>query len=71
MMALAGGIKLLLTPTRHISFEMIAAKEGIGVYDDLMLTTNLMVGILTLSLLGVVFNHFLQWVERRVISWEN
>jgi ABC-type nitrate/sulfonate/bicarbonate transport system permease component len=68
---LAAGTALLLL----VAAEMIAAKEGIGAmilhYGDLMLTTKLMVGILTLSLLGVVFNHFLQWVERRVIPWKN
>ena len=68
---LAAGTALLLL----VAAEMIAAKEGIGAmilhYGDLMLTTKLMVGILTLSLLGVIFNHFLQWVERRVIPWKN
>lgn len=68
---LAAGTALLLL----VAAEMIAAKEGIGAmilhYGDLMLTTKLMVGILTLSLIGVIFNHFLQWVERRVIPWKN
>ena len=68
---LAAGTALLLL----VAAEMIAAKEGIGAmilhYGDLMLTTKLMVGILTLSLLGFIFNHFLQWLERRVIPWKN
>jgi len=68
---LAAGTALLLL----VAAEMIAAKEGIGAmilhYGDLMLTTKLMVGILTLSLVGVIFNHFLQWVERRMIPWKN
>lgn len=68
---LAAGTALLLL----VAAEMIAAKEGIGAmilhYGDLMLTTKLMVGILTLSLMGIILNHFLQWVERRVIPWKN
>lgn len=68
---LAAGTALLLL----VAAEMIAAKEGIGAmilhYGDLMLTTKLMVGILTLSLVGVIFNHFLQWMERRMIPWKN
>ena len=68
---LSAGIALLLL----VAPEMIAAKEGIGAmilhYGDLMLTTKLMVGILTLSLVGVIFNHFLQWMERRMIPWKN
>ncbi|MDU2063282.1 MAG: ABC transporter permease [Sporomusaceae bacterium] len=68
---LAAGTALLLL----VAAEMIAAKEGIGAmilhYGDLMLTTKLMVGILTLSLMGVILNHFLQWVEKRLIPWKN
>lgn len=68
---LAAGTALLLL----VAAEMIAAKEGIGAmilhYGDLMLTTKLMVGILTLSLMGIVFNHFLQWLEGRIIPWKN
>ena len=52
---------------------MIAAKEGIGAlilhYGDLMLTTKLMVGVLVLSLLGVLFNQLLHWLERRLLPW--
>ena len=57
-----------------VAAEMIAAKEGIGAmilhYGDLMLTTKLMVGVLVLSLLGLVFNRFLEWVERKLIPWK-
>jgi NitT/TauT family transport system permease protein len=67
---LAAGTALLLL----VAAEMIAAKEGIGAmilhYGDLMLTNKLMVGILTLSLFGLVFNRLLEWLERRVISWK-
>lgn len=53
---LASGTSLLLL----IAAEMIAAKEGIGSmilhYGDLMSTTKLMVGVLTLSILGLLFN---------------
>lgn len=68
---LASGTSLLLL----VAAEMIAAKEGIGSmilhYGDLMLTTKLMVGVLTLSLLGVIFNKLLHWLEKRVIPWKN
>jgi ABC-type nitrate/sulfonate/bicarbonate transport system permease component len=67
---MASGTSLLLL----VAAEMIAAKEGIGVmilhYGDLMLTTKLMVGVLTLSLLGVIFNKLLHWLEKWVIPWK-
>jgi len=67
---LAAGTSLLLL----VAAEMIAAKEGIGSmilhYGDLMLTTKLMAGVFILSLLGVIFNHSLQWLESKVISWK-
>ena len=67
---LAAGTSLLLL----VAAEMIAAKEGIGAmilhYGDLMLTTKLMVGVLVLSLLGLVFNRALEWLERRLIPWK-
>lgn len=66
---LAAGTSLLLL----VAAEMIAAKEGLGAmilhYGDLMLTTKLMVGVLTLSGLGLIFNHGLNWLERRLIPW--
>lgn len=67
---LAAGTSLLLL----VAAEMIAAKEGIGAmilhYGDLMLTTKLMVGVLVLSLLGLVFNRILEWTERRLLPWK-
>ena len=67
---LAAGTSLLLL----VAAEMIAAKEGIGAmilhYGDLMLTTKLMVGVLVLSLLGLLFNRILEWLERRLIPWK-
>ncbi len=66
---LAAGSSLLLL----VAAEMIAAKEGIGAlilhYGDLMLTTKLMVGVLVLSLLGVLFNQLLHWLERKLLPW--
>lgn len=66
---LAAGMSLLLL----VSAEMIAATEGIGAmilhYGDLMLTTKLMVGILTLSLLGLIFNRALNLLERLLLPW--
>lgn len=67
---LASGTSLLLL----VAAEMIAAKEGVGAmilhYGDLMLTTKLMVGVMVLSLLGLVFNRILEWFERRLIPWK-
>jgi NitT/TauT family transport system permease protein len=67
---LAAGTSLLLL----VAAEMIAAKEGIGAmvlhYGDLMLTTKLMVGVLVLSLLGLLFNRALEWLERILIPWK-
>ena len=67
---LAAGASLLLL----VAAEMIAAREGIGAlilhYGDLMLTTKLMVGVLSLSLLGVTFNYLLKWLEGMCIPWQ-
>lgn len=68
---LAAGMSLLLL----VSAEMIAAKEGIGSlilhYGDLMLTTKLMVGVLTISILGLIFNRGLDWLEKKLLPWHN
>ena len=40
-------------------------------YGDLMLTTKLMVGVLVFSLLGLMFNKFLEFLERRLIPWKS
>ena len=67
---LAAGTSLLLL----VAAEMIAAKEGIGSiilhYGDLMLTTKLMVGVLALSVLGVLFTNLIGWIEKLVIRWK-
>lgn len=67
---LSAGTSLLLL----VSAEMVAAQEGIGAmvlhYGNLMITTKLMVGVLILSLLGLLFNRVLQWLERRLIPWK-
>lgn len=67
---LAAGMSLLLL----VSAEMIAAKEGIGAlilhYGDLMLTTKLMVGVLILSILGLIFNRGLDWLEKKLLPWQ-
>ncbi|GIP39834.1 ABC transporter permease [Paenibacillus sp. J31TS4] len=67
---LAAGTSLLLL----VAAEMIAAKQGIGSmvlhYGNLMLTTKLMVGVVVLSLLGLLFNRGLQWLENRLLPWK-
>ena len=67
---LGAGISLLLV----VSAELIAADSGLGFLilnaADLLQTEDLMVGLATLSLLGVTFNVGLSWLERRVVRWK-
>lgn len=67
---LAAGTSLLLL----VAAEMIAAREGIGAlilhYGDLMITDKLMAGVIVLSLLGLVFHLFLQWLEKKAVPWK-
>ena len=67
---LAAGTSLLLL----VAAEMIAAQVGIGAlilhYGDLMITDRLMAGVIVLSLLGLVFNLILQFVERKAVPWK-
>ncbi len=67
---LAAGTSLLML----VAAEMIAAREGIGAmilhYGDLMMTTKLMVGVIILSLLGVIFTNSLQLLEKKIIPWK-
>lgn len=52
---------------------MIAAEQGIGAlilhYGDLMITERLMAGVIVLSVLGLIFNLFLQFLERKLVPW--
>ena len=67
---LAAGTSLLLL----VAAEMIAAQVGIGAlilhYGDLMITDRLMAGVIVLSLLCLVFNLILQFLERKAIPWK-
>jgi NitT/TauT family transport system permease protein len=67
---LAAGTSLLLL----VAAEMLAAKEGIGSmilhYGNLMITTKLMVGVVILSLLGLIFTRGLQWLEQKLLPWK-
>jgi NitT/TauT family transport system permease protein len=68
---LAAGTALLLL----VAAEMIGAESGIGFLvlqaGNLMETTKLMVGILVLSLLGVLSHWSLNRLERLVIPWRH
>jgi NitT/TauT family transport system permease protein len=68
---LAAGTALLLL----VAAEMIGADSGIGFLvlqaGNLMETTRLMVGIVVLSLLGVVSHWLLNRLERLVIRWRH
>jgi len=69
-MKLGIGIALLLV----VAAEMVAADAGIGFMiltaADLMETKKLMVGLITLSLLGIFFNWLFQKLERLFIPWK-
>jgi NitT/TauT family transport system permease protein len=66
---LAAGTALLLL----VAAEMIAVESGIGFLvlqsGNLMATTKLMVGIVVLSLLGVLSHWGLGWLERVALPW--
>ena len=68
---LAAGTSLLLL----VAAEMIAAQEGIGAlilhYGDLMITDKLMAGVIVLSVLGLLFHLFLQWLEKKAVPWKD
>jgi NitT/TauT family transport system permease protein len=68
---LGAGTALLLL----VAAEMIGAESGIGFLvlqaGNLMETTKLMVGIVVLSLLGVLSHWALTWLERVVIPWRH
>jgi ABC-type nitrate/sulfonate/bicarbonate transport system permease component len=68
---LGAGTALLLL----VAAEMIAVESGIGFLvlnaGNLMATTKLMVGIVVLSLLGVISHWGLTRLERAVVPWRN
>lgn len=67
---LAAGTSLLML----VAAEMIAAQEGIGAmilhYGDLMMTNKLMVGVIILSLLGILFTKSLELLEKKIVPWK-
>ncbi len=69
-MKLGIGIALLLV----VAAEMVAADAGIGFMiltaADLMQTKRLMVGLILLSLLGILFNWLFQKLENIFIPWK-
>ncbi|OGL18069.1 MAG: ABC transporter permease [Candidatus Rokubacteria bacterium RIFCSPLOWO2_12_FULL_69_21] len=68
---LGAGTALLLL----VAAEMIGAESGIGFLilhaQNIMETTKLMVGIVVLSLLGILSHWFLTWLERAAIPWKH
>ncbi|ADG05824.1 ABC transporter permease [Kyrpidia tusciae] len=65
------GTSLLLL----VAAEMIAAEHGIGAlilkYSNLMMTTRVMVGVVVLSILGLLFNRLLSYLEHKWIPWKH
>jgi len=70
-MKLGIGIALLLV----VAAEMVAADAGIGFLiltaADLMETKKLMVGLITLSFLGIFFNWLFKQLEHLFIPWKH
>ena len=68
---LGAGTALLLL----VAAGMIGAESGIGFLilhaQNIMETTKLMVGIVVLSLLGILSHWFLTWLERVAIPWKH
>jgi NitT/TauT family transport system permease protein len=66
---MAAGYSMLLM----ITAEMIAAEKGIGAmimhYGNMLMTSHLMVGVVILSVLGLLINRSLEWVERKSLPW--
>jgi NitT/TauT family transport system permease protein len=56
-----------------VSAEMIAAKSGLGFFvllaADLLLTSKLFVGLLILSILGILTTKALEYLNRKLIPW--
>ena len=67
---LAAGTSLILL----VSAEMIASEKGLGAmilhYGHLMMTDRLLFGVFILSLLGLLFNRSLVWLERKLLPWK-
>ena len=71
---LPSALPVIFAGLRLVAAEMIAAQEGIGAlilhYGDLMITDRLMAGVIVLSLLGLIFNLGLQWLEHKIVPWK-
>lgn len=67
---LAASTSLLLL----VAAEMIASDKGVGSmilhYGNLMITSNLMAGVIVLSVLGLLFNRGIQWLENKLLPWK-
>ena len=48
--------------------KLLAVLEN---YSKEKFMADLMAGVIVLSLLGLLFNLFLQWLERKAIPWKN
>ncbi|SFU93806.1 ABC transporter permease [Alicyclobacillus macrosporangiidus] len=67
---IGAGLSLLIL----VAAEMIGAQHGIGAmilqYSSLMLTADVLVGVVVLSVLGLVISRGLAWLERRLLPWQ-
>jgi NitT/TauT family transport system permease protein len=57
-----------------IGAEMLAARSGLGYLIQnsqlMMETANMYAGILTMTIIGLLINYMLVWVEKRATSWK-
>lgn len=67
---ISAGYSMLLL----VSAEMIAAEKGVGAmilhYGNMLMTTNMMVGILVLIVMGLALNRLLVWLEIKLLPWK-
>ncbi|MCL6516337.1 ABC transporter permease [Alicyclobacillus sp.] len=67
---IGAGLSLLVL----VAAEMIGAQHGLGAmilqYSSLMLTANVLVGVVVLSALGLLISRGLAWLERRLLPWQ-
>ncbi|MCL6592729.1 MAG: ABC transporter permease [Alicyclobacillus sp.] len=67
---ISAGLSLLIL----VAAEMIGAQHGIGAmilqYSSLMMTANVLVGVVVLCVLGLVISRGLAWLERWLLPWK-
>ncbi len=71
-----GGLRLALGTALIVivAIEFVRAKKGVGFmtyyYWEILSTEKMYAGLVVVMLLGVLLTYGLQWIERRVMPWE-